>query len=310
MRKPVSLQEILKNAIENTLGHTDIFWEMDIPTDLLPLYGDENQLQQVFANLVRNAVEAVWDRYENGDSGKITLQARNRQLEDDRYQQLKPGKYVSITIEDNGAGIQREHLGKVFDPYFSTKDLGPQKGMGLGLAICYSIVTKHGGAIKIESEYGKGTVVEIYLPAFSEEAGVSAKGKEEVAAGREKSRIMLMDDDQSILDMTGRMLTKMGYNVETFTEGGKALRAYKKAKEEQHPFDAVLLDIVIKKGMGGKETLKKLLEFDPDARGMAISGYMDDSDVVDLKKEGFLEVLPKPFRRKELEQALTKILPE
>jgi DNA-binding NtrC family response regulator len=119
-----------------------------------------------------------------------------------------------------------------------------------------------------------------------------------------------MDDDQSFLEMTGQMLTKMGYNLEMFAEGGAALQAYKKAKEQQHPFDAVLLDIVIKKGMGGKETLKKLLEFDPDARVMAISGYVDDSDAADLKKEGFLEVLLKPFRRKELEQSLDKVLPE
>ena len=301
MKKKIGMREILENSIQQALDGVACTCDTEIKEDILPVYGDENQLNQVFTNLLRNSCEAM-----NGD-GTIILRAKNVEIASEDFHQLKTGKYVKITLEDFGIGIPGEHMTKIFDPYFTTKDMGPQKGMGLGLTICYSIVNKHGGSIRLESEIGKGTVAEVYLPAFRETAVKATEKKGMVEKG--KGRIIVVDDEPDILSITALMLEKMGYRVDTYEEGTSALDAYKRAIQEEQPFDAMLLDLFNKKGMGGEETLKKLLVFDPEAKVIAISGYLDDSDADDLKKDGFCEVIIKPYRREELQMALSNILP-
>lgn len=301
MKKRITLQDILENAAKHALTDVSCTCETDIGEHLLPIYGDENQLSQVFTNLLRNASEAM-----QGE-GRITLRAENVEPASEDYHQLKAGKYIRVTVEDHGVGIPGEHMSKIFDPYFTTKDMGPQKGMGLGLTICYSIVNKHGGSIRLESEPGKGTTAEVYLPAFRETPVKTAEKKGPMDKG--KGRIMVVDDEPDILSITALMLEKMGYRVDTYEEGTGALDAYKRAVQEEQPFDVMLLDLFNKKGMGGEETLRKLLVFDPDAKVIAISGYLDDSDADDLKRDGFYDVIIKPYRREELQLALSNVLP-
>jgi len=316
-KKKVNLQEILKSVLDQALAGTGCTCEADIPRDLLPLNADEGQLVQVFDNLLRNAVDAVREKTPGAAAGDkaicgIILRARNHEQTNGETRQLKPGRYVRVTIEDKGVGIAPEHLGMVFDPYFSTKNKGPQKGMGLGLAICYSIVTRHEGTIKLESEPGKGTVVEVYFPVFDEiPYGLAGAGKEE-APGRETAapRVMVVIDEPNLLDVTGRMLRKIGCRVDAFKEGGGALEAYKKAKEETQSFDVVLVDVSINKEVGGQDFFYRLHSFDPHVKAIAISGYLDSSTITELKREGFLEILMKPYRLKELEEAVAEILAE
>jgi len=301
VKKKASLADILNSAAAQTEANGNCTCDMDIQPDLMPIYGDETQLGQVFSNLLRNAAEAMENK------GKILVRAENSELASEDYHQLRTGKYIRVTIEDQGVGIPDRHKSKIFDPYFTTKDMGPQKGMGLGLTICYSVINKHGGSIKVDSEPGKGTVVEVYLPAFKEPSAPAEK-KGPVTKG--KGRVMVVDDEPDILSITALMLEKMGYRVDTYEEGSGALDAYKRAVQEEQPFDVMLLDLFNKKGMGGEETLRKLLVFDPDAKVIAISGYLEDSDTDDLKKDGFCEVIIKPYRREELDKALSKVLPE
>lgn len=301
MKKRITLQDILENAAQQALADVACTCETDIGENLLPIYGDENQLNQVFTNLLRNASEAMVGE------GTITLRAENVELASEDFHQLKTGKYIRVTVEDHGIGIPAEHMSKIFDPYFTTKDMGPQKGMGLGLTICYSIINKHGGSIRLESEPGKGTTAEVYLPAFREIPVKTEEKKGPMEKG--KGRIMVVDDEPDILSITALMLEKMGYRVDTYEEGTGALDAYKRAVQEEQPFDVMLLDLFNKKGMGGEETLRKLLVFDPDAKVIAISGYLDDSDADDLKKDGFCDVIIKPYRREELQLALSNVLP-
>ncbi|MDQ1350700.1 MAG: two-component system, cell cycle sensor histidine kinase and response regulator CckA, partial [Acidobacteriota bacterium] len=317
-KRKLHLQEILKNVLAQALAGTGCSCEPDISRDLSSLDADEGQLVQVFDNLLRNAVDAIREknRGEMGDTAgdkevcNIIIRARNHEQTDSDSRQLKPGRYVKVTIEDRGVGIPPEHLGMVFDPYFSTKDKGSQRGMGLGLAICYSIVTKHEGSIKIESQPGKGTVVEVYLPAFNETEEVSADfGKEEAAAKETvEPRLMVVMDEPNLLDVTVRMLARIGYRVDAFKESGRALEAYKNAKKEGQSFAVVLVDVVINKEVGGRHFFHQLHQFDPQVKAIAISGYLDSSTISELKKEGFLEILLKPYRLKELEEILTEIL--
>ena len=133
-----------------------------IPPDLKPLCGDEGELGQVISNLLWNALEAETDTREV----EVTVAAENTTLPPGNSESLKTGDYIKISIADNGKGIPSEQLDQVFDPYFSTKETFHQKGMGLGLAICYSIIKKHQGHISIKSEMGQGTTVELLVPAF------------------------------------------------------------------------------------------------------------------------------------------------
>jgi PAS domain S-box-containing protein len=314
-KRKISLQEILKNVIAQTLAGTGCSCEPDIPRDLLSLDADEGQLVQVFDNLLRNAVDAVMEKAASAAAGdnsiyKIILRAQNHEQRNSDSRQLNPGRYVKVTIEDNGVGIPQEHLDRVFDPYFSTKNKGTQKGMGLGLAICYSIVTKHDGAIKIESEPGKGTVVELYFPAFDENSSLSADAVTEDVQGSEppEPRVMVVIDDSNLLDVTERMLKKIGYRVDAFKEGNSALEAYKKAKPGAQSFAVVIVDVTVNKEAGGRDFFHQLQRFDPQVKAIAISGYLDSSAIAELTREGFLDILMKPYRLIELEEVLAKII--
>jgi PAS domain S-box-containing protein len=162
MRKKVKLANILRDSAQFSPEIKDITCEIFIPPDLDPIYGDERQLRQVFANLLLNAWESTAD-----DNRNINVTANNITLDNDNQFSLKKGKYVHVSVIDNGKGIPPQLLEKIFDPYFTTKTTVGQKGLGLGLALCYSIVNKHGGHISIASQEQKGTTVDLYLPVFS-----------------------------------------------------------------------------------------------------------------------------------------------
>jgi PAS domain S-box-containing protein len=169
VRKEINLAKILEDAAHLSPEIEQIHFLKALPPDLDPIYADERQLRQVITNLLLNAHEATAT---NENSKKIIVTARNITLEKENQFSLKDGKYVHISVIDNGRGIPPELLEKIFDPYFSTKDTVSQKGLGMGLAICYSIAKKHEGHIAITSEVEKGTTVDLYLPAFDDQPSV------------------------------------------------------------------------------------------------------------------------------------------
>ena len=216
---------------------------------------------------------------------------------------LPEGNYVEITIEDHGVGISKEHLGRIFDPYFSTK----QKGSGLGLATAYSIIRSHDGHITASSRLGVVTTLRIYLPASSQPA--PKKEEEEVEASlRGKGRILAMDDEEMIRELLSKTLSLAGYEVELTADGAEAIEAYQKAREAGQTFDAVIMDLTIPGGVGGKEAIKKLLEIDPGAKVIVSSGYSTDLIMADYKKYGFSAVAAKPYGVGQLEKILASVL--
>jgi PAS domain S-box-containing protein len=169
MRKEIKLAKILEDTAHLSPEIEQIPFQITIPPDLESIYADERQLRQVMTNLLLNAHEATTN---NDNNKKIIVTARNITLEQENQFSLKDGKYVHISVIDNGRGIPPELLEKIFDPYFSTKDTVSQKGLGMGLAICYSIAKKHDGHIAITSEVEKGTTVDLYLPVFDNQPSV------------------------------------------------------------------------------------------------------------------------------------------
>ena len=294
---------VIKSATEFTLSGSNIKCEFSIPDDLWLVHIDKTQIGHVIHNLVMNAREAM------PSGGIIKVIAENVYIAD-KTRVLEKANYVKISIIDQGIGISKEILDKIFDPYFSTKDMGTQKGMGLGLSICHSIIKQHNGNIVAESAAETGTTLHFYIPA-SEETNVAQKPlkvpeKEKLVLG--KGRILVMDDEKMVIKITGHILNRLGYEASFSKNGTQAVEMYKKAMESGSPFDVVILDLTVRGGMGGKEAIKKLIEIDPKIKAIVSSGYSNSPVMTSYKDYGFIGVIAKPYNINELSKKLNEVL--
>jgi PAS domain S-box-containing protein len=298
VKTTLAIGDIIRESVQFALRGSRVTCEYSVPQDLWPVDADEGQLRQVVNNLIINADQAM------PEGGSIRVAGENVHLDESSVLHLKTGKYVKISIKDRGPGIANEHLSKVFDPYFTTR----QNGSGLGLSTSYSIINKHRGQITVSSEPGWGATFCIYLPASEGTALKKEAGKEQLLKG--DGRVLVMDDDEVIRDASKNILTVLGYDVVIAHDGTNAIAAYQKAKETGKPFDAVIMDLTVQGGMGGKETAAKLLEIDPGAKVIVSSGYSNDPVMADFEKYGFKGVVTKPFRMKDLGKAVYNVIKE
>jgi two-component system cell cycle sensor histidine kinase/response regulator CckA len=205
-------------------------------------------------------------------------------------------------VRDNGVGIPEEIKQKVFDPYFTTK----KKGSGLGLFSCYAIIKKHDGHIAVESTPGVGTTFYVYIPASHREI-VSPEGTHEIRhAGR--GYILIMEDEETIRDVTGEMLGHFGYEVAFARDGLEAIELYTRARAAGKPFDVIIMDLTIPGGMGGREAIRRILDIDPQAKAIVASGYATDPIIADFRQYGFCERIAKPYKSEELHAILHRII--
>jgi two-component system, cell cycle sensor histidine kinase and response regulator CckA len=211
-----------------------------------------------------------------------------------------------VSIADKGIGMSKEVQSKIFDPYFSTKQKTNQKGMGLGLTICHTVIRNHGGAIAVESEPGVGTTVRLYLPASRK---LLQKEKSSMAASLPlRGRILVMDDEEQLRKLVGMALRHMGHEVELTADGQQAVEVYGSAKNLGHPFDVVILDLTVRGGVGGKEAIQSLLQIDPAVKAIVMSGYSSDPVLTEPEHYGFKGVLAKPFDIAKLRETLSLIM--
>ena len=261
VKRPLSLGAVLKDATGFALSGSNVRCEMAVPENLWLAEADEGQMNQVINNLVLNAVQAM------PRGGVIRISARNVRAGSVEGVPLSGRDYVMISVRDEGIGIPEEHLQKIFDPYFTTK----QQGSGLGLSITYSIVRNHDGAITVTSTLGEGTTFSVYLPAAETQAVPELREANNPPDGT--GRILFMDDDEVVRSVGRRMLEHLGYEVAIAGDGGEMLASYGKAMGDGKPFDAVIMDLTIPGRMGGKEAIGRLLALDPRARAIVSSGY-------------------------------------
>ena len=297
VRRSSSIAALVKESASFNLRGSGVRCEFSLPDDLWPVHFDEGQMNQVISNLIINAVEAMVE------SGVLNIRVKNAIIKEGSAVPLPEGRFVEIAIEDQGIGIPEENLDKIFDPYFTTK----RKGSGLGLATAYSIIKSHSGCITVTSELNVGTTFCIYLPA-AEKSSPSKKEPEMDTDFTGRGRILVMDDEEIIREMLGSMLTLDGYKVEVASDGAEAVEQYIRAREQGQPFAAVILDLTVPGGMGGKEAIKKLLEVDPGVKTIVSSGYSNDPIVADFGKYGFKGVATKPYAATELEKTLRNVL--
>jgi PAS domain S-box-containing protein len=295
-----NLSGLIRESVRLVLSGSRVRSEFVLADELWEADVDAGQIAQVIRNLAQNAREAM------PQGGILTVRAENFVLGHEEQPSLPPGKYVGVSITDQGCGIALEALPKIFDPYYSTKQRGEQKGMGLGLTISHAVIEKHCGAISVESRVGAGTTFRIYLPAARKATApaMAAVPKRAVRPGR----ILLMDNEEDVRNVLGATLRRMGHEVELAEEGQSAVDVYKSAKKMGRPFDAVILGLTMRSGMGGQETMKALLCVDPDVKAIVMSGYPNDPVVLEHQRHGFKSALAKPFDTDKLKEIVAQVM--
>ena len=290
IKKVIEVGGLLKEATGFAIHGSNVKCRVVLADDLWFVEADEGQLSQVIHNLVINAVQAM------PEGGMVALRAENAGSKEEE------GKFVKISVTDDGAGIPEHHVQRIFEPYFTTKQLGN----GLGLATCYSIIKKHGGNITVESTPGKGSTFHVCLPASEQVNAAEPGSKTEVVHG--SGRVLVMDDEEPVRETAQAMLEELGYTVECAENGGAAIELYRQRKEEGTPFNAVIMDLTIPGGMGGREAIASLLKLDPGVKAVVSSGYSNDPVMADYSNYGFSAVLGKPYRLQEISKVLQELL--
>ena len=295
LKKPLDLRSLIENAAKFALSGSCSEYRIVMDDLLWQTEADEGQISQVIQNIVLNADQAM------PRGGRVDITARDIDSSAKGLPQgLRKGKYIEIAIKDSGIGIPEQHLGRIFDPYFTTKE----RGSGLGLATSYFIIKNHDGLIEAKSDVGKGTTFFIYLPA----AAVTQKGVKDkpmtAAATTRTGRILVMDDEPVIRDVAGELIQALGHTVEFAEHGEEAVEKYNLARQAGKAFDVVILDLTIRGGKGGAETIQKLKEIDDNVKGIVSSGYSDNEMISHYREQGFKAVLKKPYNVDELRRVI------
>jgi nitrogen-specific signal transduction histidine kinase/CheY-like chemotaxis protein len=292
----ISLNGIIAELAGVTSGDSGISCEISLPLNLWPVEADESQMRQAIINIVINAREAM------SGGGTLIIRAENIGAGSPELSALSEADFVKVTIEDQGVGISKADLAKIFDPFFSTKP----HGSGLGLTNTFSIIKAHKGHIGVVSEEGAGTTFTIYLPAAPSRTPEEKTEKKVFLTGNK--RVLVMDDEDMVRNVVDRMLTQCGCTASFARDGEEMIRLYKESCDSGHPFDAVIIDLIIAGGMGGREAVRRLLELDPHATAVVSSGYCEDAIMSDYKRFGFKGALAKPYSISELGRVLYDVI--
>jgi CheY-like chemotaxis protein len=292
------LIQTLQRSIDETFSKSNYQVHLDIAKDLWLIEVDEEQIVQLFNQILINAKEAM------PNSGSIFIKAENHPIEGPINLPLKPNDYIAIKFHDEGVGIPKTVISKVFDPFFTTKS----NHSGLGLSSAFSVAITHDGLITAKSEEGKGTTITVYLPAIRR---TEPEIKESITSIKQKtksSRILVMDDEELICKVAQKVLKFLGFKGAIAQTGEDAIMMFRQANESGEPFDVVILDLTVPNGMGAVECLKELQKIDLDVKAIVSTGFTHHPIMSNFQESGFKAVLAKPYTSTELETVLAKIL--
>jgi signal transduction histidine kinase/ActR/RegA family two-component response regulator len=299
IKKLQALSPFIEESVRFALSGSSVIPVFNIPDDLKMAEFDRNQVAQVIDNIVLNAVEAM------SKSGKIKISAQNIFLKENELFPLGEREYIKISITDEGPGIPEESLPHIFDPFFTTK----REGQGLGLAMSYSIIKKHNGLITVDSEAGNGATFNVFIPAVDKTLQHTGHEPEIVKNICSFSgKILIMDDEMIVSQIVAKIVSSLGFEPVTVSNGQHAIEKFVKAKNEATPFKALIFDLTIPDGMGGQETIKKIRAIDKNVVAFVSTGYSEDPVVADPAAYGFNDSISKPFEIDELKEKLGKYL--
>jgi two-component system, cell cycle sensor histidine kinase and response regulator CckA len=298
LKRVVSIRDLVEQAAEFSLHGSNLWADLDLQKDLWKAAVDPVQIEQVVNALIINAREAM----PNG--GTVRIAAHNIDLPEDSEVALPAGRYVKVQVTDNGNGIDSRSLARIFDPYFTTKPAAS----GLGLSIGYSVIKKHGGNLLLENTSAAGSTFSFYLPATDSDVSVPEPIPVNEVFKFNDQRVLVMDDEAAIRDLTSELLGTLGYAVTAVPDGAEALRTYQQAMRRGEAFHAVILDATIRGGMGGVATIERLRDLDPNVTAIICSGYSDEAALAEFLAYGFQAALAKPFTRHELANVLQRTI--
>ncbi len=285
--------ELVQSAAAFVLRGTNVKLRATFGAGLPEPALDANRLAQVVQNLVMNAQQAM------PDGGIVEVSADRDEMS------FLTGRHlpsVRLTVRDHGEGIPRVHLKRIFEPFFTTR----RTGSGLGLTVAQSIVVGAGGRIEVESKPGYGSAFIALLP--STEAHQQRARRSDNSAAYVNKKILVMDDDRFIRDILGRMVDRLGCRSSLAADGNEAVFLYQEAMDSGHPFDAVIMDLTVPGGMGGKDAVRRILRVDPEATVVVTSGLPNDTVLKEYKRFGFRGSIAKPFTFEEIADALATVL--
>lgn len=294
-KERIDIAQILHEFVSFTLSGSNVTCEYAIAEDLRDIEADKTQINQIIHNIVINAVQAM------PIGGTINIEAVNADISLDNALNLPGGHFIRILIQDHGIGIDPVELPHIFDPFYQSN----LTGKGMGLTVVHDIIIQHGGFISIDSELDVGTSVIFYLPAVESKTVIPPK--EHASSSPHTGKVLIMDDEDVIRRVLGKMLKQLGYHASAVANGDDAIQLYQENMVKGTPFSAVILDLTIRGGMGGEETVKRLLQIDPKLKAVASSGYSTDKIMTNFNEYGFSGTLIKPYKVKELEDTLADL---
>jgi len=300
-KKPTNIIPIVEESLRLLRSSipTSIEIRQNIAENVDPIIADPTQINQILINLCTNANHAMPD----GGTLEINLQNtifdKNTSLQ---YPGLNPGRYVNLTVSDTGHGISQEDIDRIFDPYFTTKEVG--KGTGMGLAVIHGIVKDHNGVITVKSELEKGTTFSIFFPVVEKEAEVEIESDEELPTGDE--RILFVDDEEVIVKLGRQRLKRLGYKIETAISPIEALKLFRSQPDQ---FDLVITDMMMPK-MTGDKLVKEILNIRSDIPIILCTGFSEKIDEKMARKIGTADYIEKPYDKTDLACKVRKVLNE
>ncbi|MGH7997637.1 MAG: hybrid sensor histidine kinase/response regulator [Opitutaceae bacterium] len=295
VRAAVDLPEVVRESAEFASHGSNVRHEFAFAPDLRPADIDRVQIGRVVHNLVLNAAQAM------PEGGTIRISLANTVVADGEIPTLSPGRYLKLTIADEGKGVAPDQLSRIFEPYFTTK----HRNHGLGLATVHSIVVKHQGRISVDSEPGRGTSFAIWLPAAAVPADAPSAAKP--AGSARGLRLLFMDDEEPIRRVAGTLLRRLGHDAILVGDGADAVREYRAARTAGRPYDIVVLDLTVPGGMGGRAAMEELRRLDPGVRAIVSSGYSSDPIMAHFEEFGFSAMVSKPYNVRELAEAIQEV---
>jgi PAS domain S-box-containing protein len=295
-----NIGQIVKETVQFSLTGSNVHPVFTIEEDLPSLCFDSNQIAQVIENLAINAKQAM------DKGGALEIFVGQCWLKDGDIAVLHAGAYIRVDMKDHGCGVSSEYLEKIFDPFFTTKSTGT----GLGLSMCWSIMSRHNGHISVKSVCGEGSVFSLYLPVNSQTDDVNMEpipDEKKQLSMLNGCNVLIMDDEEYNREIVASHLKSNGCSVVAVDDGQKAVNAYLEAYKTSNPFHLVLLDLTVPGGVGGQDAASQIKAVDPSAKLIVISGYGDNPVCANPSEYGFAAFLPKPFRKDKLITMVTKL---
>jgi PAS domain S-box-containing protein len=298
-KKPTNIVPIVKESLKLLRSSipTSIDIRQNIPEDIDTILADPTQINQILINLCTNADHAM------SHGGIIDVILKNAALNENataKYPDLNPGRYVNLTVSDTGHGISKEDIDRIFDPYYTTKDVG--KGTGMGLSVVHSIVKEHNGIITVKSKPGKGTTFSIFFPSVEKDVIEESEPADKLPVGNEK--ILFIDDEQSIVNIARQRLERLGYEVDTEMSPIEALELFR-SKPDQ--FDLVITDLTMPK-MTGDKLVKEILNIRPDIPIILCTGFSEKIDEKKATAIGAADYIEKPIDQRDFAFKVRKVL--